>query len=205
MAKIVLGVFSDRSGAERAINQLEDNGFKTRDMSIIMKERGETESLARDTNSNVGGGAVAGATTGGIIGALAGLLVGVGTIAIPGIGGLLVAGPIAATLGLTGAAATTVSGAVTGVVAGGVIGGLIGLGVPEEQARVYEEKIKEGGILLAVPTEPGYETEAEEILDQCGADQIRSINFTGGTYEHAEDQGQYAPAYHEVGRGKRKR
>jgi hypothetical protein len=175
MADMVLGIFSSRKNAEDAIDDLKANGFNVKDISIVMKDTREGEDLAASTGTNVAEGAVTGATTGGALGALAGLLVGIGAIAVPGIGALLIGGPLAAALGLTGAAATTVSGAVTGALAGGLVGALTGLGIPEEEARAYEEDIRAGAILLAVPVRTG-EDEATAILKENGAEKIRSIS-----------------------------
>jgi uncharacterized membrane protein len=176
MPETVLAVFSNRDNAEMAIEDLQSEGYNPKDISIVMRDREEAEGVARDTGSNVAAGAVSGATTGGVVGAITGLLVGIGAIAIPGIGGVLIGGPLAAALGLTGAAATTVSGAATGAVAGGLIGALMGLGVPEEEARVYEERIKAGEIMIAVPTR-GRGREVESILSDHGADQIRTVDM----------------------------
>lgn len=173
---MVLGVFDDRVHAEKAINELQDEGYDTKDISIMMKDVEEAREVADDTGADVAEGAVEGATTGGVIGALAGLLIGVGAIAIPGIGGLLIGGPLAAALGLTGAAATTVSGAATGALAGGVIGALTGIGVSEEDAEVYERKISEGGILVAVPAE-SHNVEAAGIMASHGAEQVRTVDM----------------------------
>jgi hypothetical protein len=173
---MVLGVFTDRPAAEAAISDLENQGFNAKDISIIMKDSTEARDMAASTGSNVASGAVSGATTGGVIGAIAGLLIGIGAIAIPGVGALLIGGPIAAALGLTGAAATTATGALTGALAGGLVGALVGLGVPEEDARVYEDRVKEGAILLAVPTTAqGSASEAQSILEQHGASQVRTV------------------------------
>ncbi len=178
MAKMVLGVFSSRPSAESAISDLEAAGYNPKDISILMQDSGEAQSMADDTGANVAEGAASGATTGGVIGAIAGLLVGIGAIAVPGVGALLIGGPLAAALGLTGAAASTVSGAATGALAGGLIGALTGLGVPEEDARVYEERIKSGGILVAVPTVTGTSADAAEILTQHDADQVKTVDMT---------------------------
>lgn len=175
MRKTILGIFSERNDAEEAIYDLEATGYKTKDISIIMRDQGEREKLAHNTGANVAEGAVTGATTGGVIGGIAGLLIGIGAIAIPGIGPLLIGGPIASALGLTGAAASTVSGAITGALAGGLVGVLVGIGISEEDARIYEERIREGGILVAVPAQLGMEEEVREILSENGADQIRAI------------------------------
>jgi hypothetical protein len=175
MAQTLLGIFDDREHAEMAIHDLEESGLNPKDVSVVMKDKEEAESLSDSTGSNVAQGAVSGATTGGVIGGLAGLLVGIGAIAVPGIGALLIGGPLAAALGLSGAAATTASGAMTGALAGGVVGALVGLGVPEEEAKVYEERIKSGGILIAVPTNEAMEGPAKDIFEKHGADEIKSI------------------------------
>lgn len=175
--RLVLGMFPDTGAVEDVVDELQDEGFDPKEFSIVMRDKEQGERLAKDTGTNVAGAAVSGATAGGIIGGLAGLLIGIGAIAIPGLGALLIGGPLAAALGLTGAAASTVSGAVTGALAGGLVGGLMGLGVPEEDARYYEDRIREGAILLAVPVSPGREDDVREILEDNGVDQLRTIDF----------------------------
>jgi hypothetical protein len=177
-ADMVLGIFGDRLQAESAINALQEQGYTAQDLSIIRKDKEQAADLADSTGANnVAEGATSGAVTGGAVGALAGLLIGIGAIAIPGIGGLLIGGPLAAALGLTGAAATTASGAVTGALTGGLIGALVGLGVPEENARVYEQRVKEGAILLAVPTNDKLSlSEVRGILEAHGANSISEVH-----------------------------
>lgn len=175
MQKTTFGVFVDKADAEEAIAELEANGLNPKDMSIVMQDQTAAQEVGSSTGTNVVGGAATGATTGGVIGGLAGLLVGIGAITIPGIGALFIAGPLATALGLTGAAATAVSGAATGALAGGLIGALMGLGIPEEDAQVYEDRIREGGILVAIPTSINNYDLVYEILEEHGADQIRTI------------------------------
>ncbi len=181
--RLVLGVFSSEENAEDAIDELKALGYDAKDLSIVMRDREGAERVATNTGSSVIEGAASGAAAGSVIGGLAGLLFGIGAIAIPGVGPLLMGGPLAAALGFSGAAASTVSGALTGALAGGLLGGLIGLGVPEEDARFYEDRIKEGGILLAVPTRRGREDEVADALDEFGADQVRTIDFDR-SYRH---------------------
>ena len=107
-----------------------------------------------------------GATTGGVLGALGGLLVGLGALAIPGIGPVLAAGPLVAALGpIVGGTAT---GTVIGAGAGAVAGALVGLGIPEDEARVYEQRFQEGGILVTVKAGANRYNEAEQILRNAG-------------------------------------
>lgn len=172
---MVFGIFATRENAESAINELEDSGFNPKDISIVMQNKEDAQVLHENTGAGVADGAVSGAATGAAIGGLAGLLIGLGAIAIPGIGALLIGGPIAAALGLTGATAATVSGAATGALAGGLIGALTGIGVPEEDARVYEDRVKSGAILVAVPALSSEHREASAILREHGAEQVKSI------------------------------
>ena len=176
MAKMVLGVFSDRDHAEDAIRELQENHYDAKDISIVMKDAEEAKEVADNTGTNVAEGAVGGATTGGVIGGIAGLLIGIGAVTIPGVGAFLIGGPIAAALVLTGAAATTVSGAATGALAGGLIGALTGLGVSKEDAEVYEKRVTEGGVLVAVPAETS-NVEAGGILSNHGAEQVRTVDL----------------------------
>lgn len=202
MAKMVLGIFANRNLAEDALVTLEDNGYNPKDISIVMREKAEADEMARDTGANVTGGAISGVTTGGVVGALAGLLIGMGIV--PGLGAILIGGPLAAALGLTGAAATTVSGAATGALAGGLLGALAGLGLSDEDAKVYEQGVKEGGILLAVPARAGENMEVETILTDYGANQVKTVS----TDEEARkaESGVYAPAYYsEVGQPRKGR
>jgi hypothetical protein len=176
-SSMILGVFSDQDNAEDAIDALKSAGYNPKDISIVAKDTAVSHDVAANTGGSVADGAVSGATTGTVLGALAGLLVGIGAVTIPGIGALFIAGPLATALGLTGAAASTVSGALTGALAGGLVGGLVGLGVPEDEAQVYEEQVRAGAILLAVPTRDGHAGEAREILEESGADKIRTVSM----------------------------
>lgn len=177
MAYTVFGVFEDHEDAEAAINELEDVGYQAKDISIVMKDKGAGERIARETGTSFVSGATSGAATGAVIGGVAGLLIGVGAIVIPGIGGVLIGGPLATALGLTGAAATTAEGAITGALAGGLLGGLIGLGIPREKAEVYESRVKQGSILIAVPAAEDEKEEVRDILEEYGATDISSVSI----------------------------
>lgn len=174
---MIIGVFKDRSDAENAIDELHDLDYDAKDISVMTKSDDDA-TVVHENGSPIAEGTATGATTGGLIGGLAGLLVGLGALAIPGIGALLIGGPLAAALGLSGAAATTVSGAVTGALAGGLVGALVSLGIPEEDAQVYEEHIKQGGILVAVPAGSREPSEVKEILRDNNAERVRSFNLT---------------------------
>jgi len=172
---MVIGIFEDRGQAEDALNALQDFGYQPRDISIVTREERVMADKGGNAASDIAEGTVSGATTGGVIGGIAGLLIGVGAIVIPGVGGLLIGGPLVAALGLTGAAAATVSGAVTGAAAGGLLGALVGLGIPKERATIYEQTIREGGVLLAVPNREGKRTAITQILNEHGVSQVDAV------------------------------
>lgn len=176
MQQVTLGIFTDRSDANAAIDDLTEAGFNASDISIVVREQDVASTAVESRGEKVVQGTTSGATTGAAVGALAGLLIGLGVITVPGIGGLLIGGPLAAALGLTGVAATTVSGGVTGGLAGGLVGALVGLGVPREQAQVYEDMIREGAVLLAVPN-INREDEVSAILAANNAEQVRTASF----------------------------
>lgn len=174
---MIFGVFKDRESAENAINELETEGFDPKNISIVMQDHKNAQVIQDSTGTHIVQGATTGATTGAVIGGITGLLVGIGAIAIPGIGALLIGGPIAAALGLTGAAASTVAGATTGALAGGLIGALVKLGIPEEDAKVYEDRVKSGAILVAVSAKTGTHKEASSILTEQGAEQVKTVDL----------------------------
>lgn len=173
----ILGIFNDREKADKAVAELEDEYFNPKDISVIARDH-ERVIHQKDVSieDNVTTGAAEGATAGGVIGGLTGLLVGAGIISLPGIGAILIGGPIAAALGLTGIGAIAVSAATTGLIAGGVVGALIGLGLPTEQAKEYERYIREGAILLAIQSMTREESRRiKHIFTKNGATQVRSI------------------------------
>lgn len=171
----LIGIFPTKDEANAAVNDLKEFGYDHSDISVIMKN----DVHISDKGSKGGmsyGGILTGAASGGILGGLAGLLIGIGAIAIPGIGPLLVAGPLATALGLTGAAAGTVTGAATGIVAGGIVGGLVDLGLPKQTAIEYEQRLKQGGVLLAVPVASESDTHrVRRLFELHNADYINSV------------------------------
>ena len=108
-------------------------------------------------------GAATGVGTGALLGGGLGWLAGIGALAIPGVGPLIAAGPIMAAL----------TGAAVGGTVGGVTGALIGLGIPEYEAKRYETKLKGGNCLISVHSEDSLETEkAKKIFEAAGAEDI---------------------------------
>lgn len=140
MTKKIVGIFDTEQEATRAIEGLQSQGFHNDDISVVTRDRDELNSISEDTGTMAPEGVATGAATGGVVGGVAGLLAGIGALAIPGIGPILAAGPIAATL----------TGAAVGAGAGGLVGGLIGLGIPEDEAKEYEGYVDSGKILVLV-------------------------------------------------------
>ncbi|RSD26913.1 general stress protein [Mesobacillus subterraneus] len=138
--KHLVGVYDNERDAIQAVEDLKRQGYSTEDISVIGKNEDEVDEVNEATGTKTEEGLAAGAATGGILGGLTGLLAGIGALAIPGIGPIVAAGPIAATL----------TGAAVGAGAGGLAGALIGMGIPEEEADRYEGYVKEGKILVVV-------------------------------------------------------
>lgn len=134
----VTGYYDNEQEAIEAIEELKLQGYRQEDISVISKNKGETETVTEETGTHASEGATAGLVTGGALGGLGGVIVGLGALAIPGIGPIVAAGPIAA--GITGAAA--------GAGIGGLAGALIGMGIPEEEAQEYETHFNKGKILV---------------------------------------------------------
>ncbi|WP_313641526.1 general stress protein [Paenibacillus sp.] len=148
MNKRIVGVFASEHEASRVIEELKRQGCRTEDISIIA--RNKVESQRAESSTQVPEGMASGAAKGGHLGGLTGLLMGIGALAIPGIGPIIAAGPLAATL----------AGAAIGAGSGGLVGGLIGLGIPEEEAKSYDNYVGEGHILVMVDVE-GVQKETE--------------------------------------------
>ena len=141
MAKSIVGIAKTNLQVERTIDELQEEALiPVSEISVIMPEAAGGLAVGPEKATKAPEGAGAGALTGGVIGGTIGLLAGMGTLAIPGLGPLIAAGPILAALGGTAAGAT----------AGSIVGALVGLGIPESEAKVYEERLKEGGYLVAV-------------------------------------------------------
>jgi hypothetical protein len=165
--KSVICIATSRNQAEQIVDQLKAANFSNNDISVLFPDKESNRDFAHEKNTKAPEGAVTGASSGGVLGGALGWLVGIGALAIPGVGPFIAAGPIMAALG----------GAAIGATAGGIAGGLIGLGIPEMEAKVYEGKIKDGNILIAVHTEDSDEVKsAKEIFERAGA---RDIATTG--------------------------
>jgi hypothetical protein len=132
---------------------------------VLLPDTKSSKDFAHEKNTKAPEGTTAGVTTGGVIGGTLGLLAGIGALAIPGLGPFIAAGPI-----MAGLAGLGVGGAV-----GGLVGALIGMGIPEYEAKRYEGRVKDGGVLLSVHCDTSDEiARAKELLKQTGAEDISS-------------------------------
>lgn len=186
MAKKIVGVFENEREASRAIQHLQDQGFTSDDISVVAKDRNDLRAIDEETGTKAPEGLAAGAATGGVLGGVTGLLAGVGALAIPGIGPILAAGPLAATL----------AGLAVGAGAGGLVGGLVGLGIPENEAEEYQEYLNRGNILVLVDEDSRSHTVYDSFRDNrsLNADRYHLTEEgygnemrTGGTANPASD------------------
>ena len=161
--KAVFCIVPDLSRASRLVGDLQSAGFSNNDISVLMPDKATTRDFAHKHATKAPEGAATGGAAGGVLGGAVGLLVGVGSLAIPGAGPFIAAGPLMAMLG----------GAAVGAAVGGLAGALVGLGLPEYEAKRYEGKIQGGNVLISVHSEVPEETRrAKEIFERGGAEDI---------------------------------
>jgi Heat induced stress protein YflT len=176
--KRAVGVFSTRNEAEHALHELNNSGFSMNQVSVIAKDADKQDDIAGvDVQDKVGNkadeGASAGALTGGVLGGATGLLVGLGALAIPGVGPIVLAGEVATAL------ATTLAGGAIGAAAGSLIGALVGLGIPEERARNYNDRVSRGHYLVMVDGSDAEIARAEAILTGRGIEDFGIYDVPG--------------------------
>jgi hypothetical protein len=167
----VLGVFTSRGTLERAVDDLRTAGYRNSDISALFPEGDQTKEFAHEKGTKAPEGAATGAGSGLVIGGTLGWLAGIGSLAIPGLGPFIAAGPIVAAL----------AGAGVGGAVGTVAGALIGFGFPEYEAKRYEGRVKEGGILLSVHCDNSeWASKAKDMLKRAGAQDISSTGEASG-------------------------
>ena len=169
----VFGIYHTRNQAEQSVDGLLAAGFSNDDISVLLQDNEGSKDFAHAKNTKAPEGATTGVTTGGVIGGTLGLLAGIGALAIPGVGPFIAAGPIMGALAGLG-----VGGAV-----GGLIGALVGMGIPEYEAKRFEGRIKEGGVLLSVHCDTSEEiARAKDLLKRTGAQDISSSGEASADY-----------------------
>ena len=161
----VFGLYPSVERAERAVDALVNAGFSNADVSVLMADNESSREFAHEKQTKAPEGTTTGVAAGGTIGGTLGLLAGIGALAIPGVGPFIAAGPIMGALAGLG-----VGGAV-----GGLVGALVGMGIPEYEAKRYEGRVKDGGVLLSVHCDTSEEiTRAKDLLKRSGAEDIAS-------------------------------
>jgi hypothetical protein len=161
----VFGIYSTLLQVDDATYLLLEDGFFATNISILLPENIGDQQIGTTKSTKAPEGAVAGAGSGAVLGGALGLLAGIGALAIPGVGPLIAAGPIVASLAGIG-----VGGAI-----GGFTGALIGLGIPEYEAKRYEGHLQKGAILVSVHCDTSDEIKrAKAVLKKTGAEDISS-------------------------------
>jgi hypothetical protein len=164
--KAVFGVVENEAAANRVVEALVAAHIPTSFVSVLFPSAGATRDFAVEKGTKAPEGAIAGGATGGALGGTLGLLAGLGLLAIPGIGPLVAAGPLMAAL----------SGVAVGATVGSIAGGLIGLGIPELQAKLYETRVREGKVLISVHTIDGRQVDVvKNVLEREGATEIAAV------------------------------
>ena len=167
----VFGIYPTLAQAERGVDALVHGSFPSDAISVLAPDQQGTKDFAHEKHTKAPEGTATGVAAGGALGGTLGLLAGVGALAIPGVGPFIAAGPIIGALAGLG-----VGGAV-----GGLVGALVGMGVPEYEAKRYEGRVKDGGVLLSVHCATSDEiTRAKKILEQTSAEDISSSGENTG-------------------------
>jgi uncharacterized protein (TIGR02271 family) len=184
--KRAVGAFPNRAQATQALHDLKKSGFSMDKVSVIAKDAGQKDGIAgAEVTKKVGNkadeGAGVGALSGGTLGGLTGLLVGLGTLAIPGVGPIMLAGEVATAL------ATTAAGTAIGAATGGLLGGLVGLGIPEDRAKFYNDRVAQGDYLVIVDGSQDEVRRAEAILNRGGIKNWAIYDIPGGQANLATD------------------
>jgi ActD protein len=173
----VFGIFRDEVHVVSGIDRLMQAGFRNEDISVLLPDNEGTKDFAHEKHTKLPEGTASGAVTGGVIGGALGLLAGVGSLAIPGLGPFIAAGPIMAALAGIGAGGTV----------GGMVGALVGMGIPEYEAKRYEGRIKEGRVLASVHCDNSdWVSRAKDILKQTGAEDIASTGEAGADFDKSD-------------------
>jgi ActD protein len=170
-------IYRDRASVENAVDALRTEDFRSTDISVLFPENEGTKDFAVKKNTKAPEGTATGATSGAVLGGGLGWLVGIGALAIPGLGPFIAAGPIVAAL----------AGAGAGGVLGGIAGALVGMGIPEYEAKRYEGRVKEGGILLSVHCDDSNWTKkAKDILERTGGQDVSSTGEAGADWQKSD-------------------
>ena len=173
----VFGIYPSRLAVEESVEHLRSAGFRNTDISVLFPDNLGTKDFAHEKNTKAPEGSTTGVVAGGIAGGVLGWLTGIGVLAIPGLGPFIAAGPIVAALAGAGAVGTL----------GGIIGALVGMGIPEYEAKRYEGRIRDGGVLVSVHCDNiDWVKRAREIMAQTGGQDVGSASEKAGDYANAD-------------------
>ena len=175
--KKIVGIFTNEENAVRAIENLKTQGYEDDEISIVTKDEERFNAIQDRTGVDVDnenddmGGTMAGAAAGGTIGGIGGLLLGLGALAIPGVGPIVAAGPIA----------STIVGALAGGAVGGIAGALVDYGVSEDDAKEYEERVNQGDIMVLVD-DPDDDERRENVYENFR----QNDSYNKNSYTHGD-------------------
>lgn len=180
MSKVVFCIVPGHPEALRVVDDLKAAGIANDNISVLMSDKASTKDLAQETQTKTPqAGAVTGAKAGGLLGGTLGLLVGIGTLAIPGVGPFIAAGPLMGVL----------SGTALGAAVGGITGSLVGLGISEVEAKRYESRLKAGNVLVSVHLERPEQTQRViDALHRSRAEDICVSTEAGKSEEKRSDK-----------------
>ena len=161
----VYGLYRDRPSVEEAVESLKQTGFRNTDISVLLPDNTGSKDFALANSTKAPEGAIAGAGSGAVLGGALGWVAGIGLLAIPGLGPFIAAGPIMSLLAGIGVGGTV----------GSLVGALIGMGLPEYEAKRFEGRIKDGGILLSVHCDNAeWVKRGKLVLTNTGASDVAS-------------------------------
>lgn len=149
------------------VQGLKARGFVGDQISVLLPNQLGSTQFAHEAHTKAPEGASIGASAGGVAGGLLGLLAGIGTLAIPGLGPLIAAGPILATL----------SGIAAGGALGGLGGALVGMGMTELEAKLYEGRLREGHVVVTADcgTNDDLVRDAKQVFNDHDASDVTTI------------------------------
>jgi hypothetical protein len=157
MDKAIIAIVPTRGQADGITAELQTAGFAKESISVLLPDQRNPREFAHEQHTKAPEGAIAGVGVGGVAGGVLSLLA--CAVALPGFGALIAAGPIVAAL----------SGIAVGGAVGGLTGALVGMGIPEYEAKMYEGKLRTGNIVIAVHTNDANEQKrAREIFKMTG-------------------------------------
>ena len=165
--EIMTSSFRDRESAEKAYDDIAARGYKHEDIHVIMTDETRNRLFHKgEVKTDMGNKALAGAGVGGAVGGAVGATVlgfaaAAAALTIPGLG-LVIVGPLAG----------AIAGGAAGMTAGGLMGLLVGAGIPEERAKLYETELKSGGIVLGV--KPRTDDDARYFENKWQGQNVRS-------------------------------